>query len=255
MQTKICTKCGEEKPATSEFFYKDKKGICGIASFCKLCRNSQNEYYYIKNKNKILLKNRISYHEDIEKSKRCCRKYRSANREKEIERGRLYRENNKDKELLRCKLYREKNKEKVKNSASRWKKENKHKANADTKKRRALKQRALPNLSKQEHKQITQLYNQAQALSKSDMFNAYHVDHIVPLQGKLPDGKRVLGAHRLSNLQLLMDCVNIAKLNRITYKDLKKAKEGVDYIFVPDDYHDDPNKYPEIGFDVELCFN
>ena len=39
--------------------------------------------------------------------------------------------------------------------------------------------------------------------------------------------------------------------NNITYEDLEKAIEGFDYIHVPKDYHDDPWKYPEIGFDIE----
>ena len=37
MQTKVCTKCGEEKPATTEYFFKDKRGKYGIAARCKEC--------------------------------------------------------------------------------------------------------------------------------------------------------------------------------------------------------------------------
>jgi len=37
METKICTKCGNEKPATEENFYKHKNGLHGLASWCKEC--------------------------------------------------------------------------------------------------------------------------------------------------------------------------------------------------------------------------
>lgn len=35
--TKKCTKCGDEKPATLEYFYKHPSGKSGIASRCKAC--------------------------------------------------------------------------------------------------------------------------------------------------------------------------------------------------------------------------
>lgn len=35
--TKVCTKCGEELPATTEFFYKKDRGRYGLHSWCKLC--------------------------------------------------------------------------------------------------------------------------------------------------------------------------------------------------------------------------
>jgi len=236
MQTKICTKCGEEKPATSEFFHKAKRGKHGVRANCKVCENEYNREY-----NKLNKETRRRYREE---NKDKLKEYFIDNYKKTKERRSVYQ-----------KIRNRDNRPKLRIAEASYRDRNRGKVNSYSKKYRANKRRALPSISNQEDEQIIQLYNQAQELSKSDMFNTYHVDHIVPLQGKLPDGKRVLGAHRLSNLQLLMDCVNLSKLNNITYKDLKKAKEGVDYIFVPDDYHDDPNKYPEIGFDVELCLN
>ena len=37
MQTKVCTKCGEEKPATTEYFYRSKDCAGGLKSHCKEC--------------------------------------------------------------------------------------------------------------------------------------------------------------------------------------------------------------------------
>jgi hypothetical protein len=43
--TKTCTKCGETKPATSEYWYKQKIGKYGLTSKCKVClRERQREY-------------------------------------------------------------------------------------------------------------------------------------------------------------------------------------------------------------------
>ena len=44
---------------------------------------------------------------------------------------------------------------------------------------------------------------------------------------------------------------DLAKAREKKTIDKKKAKEGIDYMFVPDDYHKDPFKYPNIGFDVK----
>lgn len=37
LQVKVCTVCGEEKPATSEFFYSQKLGVFGLNAMCKCC--------------------------------------------------------------------------------------------------------------------------------------------------------------------------------------------------------------------------
>jgi hypothetical protein len=81
-----------------------------------------------------------------------------------------------------------------------------------------------------------------------------HVDHIIPLQGQLPDGRRVLGAHTISNLQILSASDNMAKGNKISYEELEGKIEGVDYLMVPDDYFKEINsdKYKDIGFDVKM---
>lgn len=41
--TKICTKCGAEKRATSEYFYKCEGGKYGVRSFCKECEKNHKK--------------------------------------------------------------------------------------------------------------------------------------------------------------------------------------------------------------------
>lgn len=40
-QGKVCTKCGEWKEATTEFFQKEKKGKYGLKSSCRECKNKE----------------------------------------------------------------------------------------------------------------------------------------------------------------------------------------------------------------------
>lgn len=287
METKKCTKCGEEKSITDGDFSKRKDSKDGYLGCCKTCQKNRTKEYYENNKEEIKEqrkgyskeyreKNResmIKYSKeyrainkdsvskkskDYYKSNKDSRKeYREKNRKKNKEYHRKYRKNNSEK-IKKWKLdnkdkldaYNKRNKIHFKEKGKTWRFDNKEKSNSTASKRRSAKRRALPQLTKNELNKIEKLYSLSKDKSKLDMFNVYHVDHVVPIQGKLPDGKRVLGAHRISNLQIMMDCDNVAKLNRITYKELSKAKEGIDYIFVPDDYHEDPWKYPEIGFDV-----
>ena len=105
-------------------------------------------------------------------------------------------------------------------------------------------------MSIEDENKICQIYKDRLLQTKKEGV-VYNVDHIIPLQGILPDGKRVLGAHTPSNLQIMLGCDNYSKGNKITYEDLEKATEGIDYIHVPDDYFDDVWKYPDIGFDVK----
>ena len=52
---KKCTKCGEEKPATPEFFYKRGDRL---RTDCKMCRKAENEKNYKNNKEQILQRNK-----------------------------------------------------------------------------------------------------------------------------------------------------------------------------------------------------
>lgn len=96
----------------------------------------------------------------------------------------------------------------------RWVRSNPGRAAAKTYRYRATKRNALPKwVTQEEHDQITALYAEAKRLS--DLTNIqFHVDHVLPLQGKT-----VCGLHVLSNLQILPYYANIAKGNRVGLTD------------------------------------
>lgn len=64
-QTKTCTKCGKEFPATVEFFYRSKKGKYGVQSECKQCVAKYNS----TPKQKVSRKRRGKLYRQSEKGK------------------------------------------------------------------------------------------------------------------------------------------------------------------------------------------
>lgn len=131
---KKCTKCGEEKPATKEFFTTHPKGLYGLCSRCRACCNNtpdkkecmscgkifQPKYhkarvcskpcgkrlYYINNKESILAYLSKRYQDDPDKVKKyqADRYRKNAVRIKEA--TKMWAKNNKDK----IRVYRQKNK-------------------------------------------------------------------------------------------------------------------------------------------------
>jgi hypothetical protein len=119
--------------------------------------------------------------------------------------GITYYQNNKDK----LAIYRKEYNLKTNNFHSKqWKKTHPEVRAADTAKRRAAKLQRTPLwLTPEHHKQIGQFYWEAVEVSKL-VGEFYHVDHIVPLQGKT-----VSGLHVPWNLQILHAKENLSKGN------------------------------------------
>lgn len=82
IKTKVCTKCGEEKPATEEYFYRKKDGRDGICSWCKTCMKAKASKWGKENARLV---------GEIQK------RWRKKNSEKEKERNRIWYKQNCDK--------------------------------------------------------------------------------------------------------------------------------------------------------------
>jgi hypothetical protein len=122
--------------------------------------------------------------------------------------------------------YRSKNKKKCNATIRRWREENRELSNsyvrkskaknpaivlANTIKRRLAKINRTPSwLTADDHWMIEQAYELAALRTKIFGF-AWHVDHILPLQGKL-----VSGLHTPYNLQVIPGTENVRKLNYFT---------------------------------------
>jgi hypothetical protein len=99
IKMKKCTKCNVEKELTC--FVKDKQKKDGLRSSCKTCND--NSQYYIKNKDKIILKTKSFLNENPDYLK----KYKEENKDRLKEYDKEYYIKNKDK----YKKYYEDNKE------------------------------------------------------------------------------------------------------------------------------------------------
>lgn len=207
--TKICIKCGIEKPLSE--FYKRKACPIGVVSACKECEKIRDrvrsKLYYKKNKEKVAL------------------------------RGKTYRKNNKEKINIRGKNYYKINKDKLLNQAKMRRKEInirlKQKYKTD------LKFRLNNNIAKSirgslkdgkngEHwedvvgftlnkfkKHIEKLFQKNMTW---DNYGEWHIDHKIPIsvfnftKSEHRDFQRCWA---LKNLQPLWAKENISKLNKL----------------------------------------
>jgi len=136
------------------------------------------------------------------------KQYRIKNRERLIAYKKAWVEANPEKIKENSKKrYLEKNQE-IKAYVAEYKKKNPHKANASKAKRKAAKNQRTPKwLNPIDFERIKNQYKLAEILTKLHN-EPWHVDHIIPLQGKM-----VSGLHVPSNLQVIRGSDNCSKQN------------------------------------------
>ena len=128
--------------------------------------------------------------------------YRSKHKERRNAQSRAWRAENKEYLAMRNKEYKEKHKERISNQVREARAENQYKFTALQAKRNSAKKHRTPAWANMDS--IRAVYKKA-----SEMMGDYHVDHIIPLQGRL-----VSGLHIASNLQVIPALDNISKGNR-----------------------------------------
>jgi hypothetical protein len=146
---------------------------------------ARGKIYYLKNKDIINAKRKLYNQTYKEKAKEIRTRSKLKNR---------------DKILIQAKEYRIKNADKVKKAVSDWSKRNKPRRRMAVAKRRAFKLKATPKFANLQ--KIKEIYMNCPV--------GYHVDHIVPLQGK-----NVCGLHVEWNLQYLTPYDNKSKSNKL----------------------------------------
>ena len=181
MQTKMCSKCGIEKPLSD--FHKDKRDRSGVRSICKLCRKK----YCEENKERINQYNKQYYQENKEKLNTIKRQYYLDNKD--------YYEQ-----------YRIENKDYFKQYFKQYQINNRDKVNGISAKRRATKLKATPELTQEEQELINKYYILCNFLGT----DKYHIDHIIPLANG--------GLHHPDNLQVLTAEDNFSKGAKLYYE-------------------------------------
>jgi len=179
--SKICTKCKVEK--LLEEFNKQKPGKFARASRCKVC---------------------MAEYREANREQR--RQYHEANRERIAERQRQYTEANRERIAEQKRRYYEENRERITEQKRQYNEANPEKLAANNAKRKAVKICRTPAWSDLEH--IKLFYEARQSISEATG-RIFHVDHMIPLQGKT-----VSGLHVPSNLQIIPAEHNLRKKNR-----------------------------------------
>lgn len=174
--SKTCINCDILKPLDS--FYKQKTGYLGYRSQCRDCLN---------------FKRRENYKVEFEKINEVNHDW--------------YR-NNTEQRLASMRVYRDLNPNIIKSGIIDWVERNRGLKNSINACYKAAKIQRTPRwLSKKDKEVITMFYEFASELSIQTGIE-YHVDHIIPLQGK-----NISGLHVPSNLQFLTESENCIKSN------------------------------------------
>jgi len=170
---KKCTKCPETNPSA---FYKDKSSPDGYKYICKPCDNKRRLAQAQANPEPRLIASRKFYHANIEEERARGRSYASANPEKaKLRSSKHYQENLKEIATY-GRQYRLKYPEK--NCA----KSNKYRAGGLSRTPKCLSELQLDHIK---------LFYEASMQMTKETGIQFHVDHIVPLKGKIVSGLHV----------------------------------------------------------------
>lgn len=160
--------------------------------------------WYEKNKEKHKANRRLYYIKNKDRQKSTSKAWRESNPDAQRAYSKKYYENNKNKYLEKRPQYwattYKNNSEKIKKYRKEYYENNKHRYRANCAKRKAAKLQQTPKWA--DLKAIAEFYKNCP--------EGYHVDHIIPLQGK-----NVRGLHTLENLQYLPAVENQKKYNKI----------------------------------------
>jgi hypothetical protein len=195
---KMCSTCGETKPATLEYFFKTSKPQNGLSARCKVCCSVIKRKWYQQNKETINEKHREWYQQNKEHAKEYSKKYSEAhkteiknyyqtkyykNKEGYLKKAKKYREENKEHCRVRSKKYREKNSEKILAKANMWRKTHKEKvsesAKASCQKRRTAKEGLQATLTVQQWNNIVKHFGSKCAYCGKE--KKLHQEHFVAL--------------------------------------------------------------------------
>lgn len=226
MNTKICGRCKIEQSV--EFFGKSKKTKSGYRSTCNDCRKIESKQYrennrerrikttkdyYDKNKEVIVVKGKIRYYDDIEKTRETKRKSYHKNKDKEsnIQRIKKYNKDN------RLKLNEKERNLKLKNpiyklsGVVRNRINNFLKKNNITKKNKTFELVGCTPQQLKEH--LEKQFREGMTWENHGKYG-WHIDHIIPLSSATTEEELYKLCH-FTNLQPLWAEENLSKGNRI----------------------------------------
>lgn len=159
--------------------------------------------FYIKNKERLLLKRKVTYETNKENILEQKQIYYRENIENKSKYNKIYRELNQEKLNERNKIYRELNKDRLKECRREYCKNNREKVNAMSANRRARKLGAGTSYTENDIKSMLNLQKNKCAICSVSVAGGYHIDHVIPLSKG--------GCNDKSNLQILCAPCNMSK--------------------------------------------
>ena len=111
METKKCSKCGDEKFLSD--FYKDKTKKYGVSSICKQCNSKVSKNYYKAHKEEIIKKVVENTKKNKEKVKQYHKNYFQAHKEEHRIYNKIYREKTLEHYKIIDRKYRLLNKDRI----------------------------------------------------------------------------------------------------------------------------------------------
>lgn len=196
---KKCTKCGNEYPATTEFFTKDKRGKYGLNYYCKSCQKKANEDYRKTHKQQMREATRrwIQAHPDQQSSN--VQRWVSTHREQIRKTSGVYRERKREQIRQWTRLWIKRNPDKVRQ----------HHHNRRARKHSAIGTHTDVDIAAQLKRQRGCCYYAACGHCK--LGNKYHVEHVIPLTRK---GAR----NDMSNIVLSCPSCNLKKGTKLPHE-------------------------------------
>jgi 5-methylcytosine-specific restriction endonuclease McrA len=182
-----CTKCGNEFPATAEFFHKNPQQKSGLNPTCKACKNAFQRARYVNDE----------YHKER------TRKWREQNREKAAGHTRKYRTTDKGKAAMKAAYDTEYNRRRM----AQWRRANPEKARAAHLRVRhaGMGTVSAMDIATQHARQNGRCYYCGENLDEK-----YHVDHVIPVSRG--------GLNEPSNIVLACPFCNVSKGARLPHE-------------------------------------
>jgi 5-methylcytosine-specific restriction endonuclease McrA len=219
---KTCTVCLITKPATYEFFYKQREKV---GSRCKECCSAIAKKWRFDNKERHATNNKKWATQNKKRRSEYKKQYNKKNAKHNADINKIWRKNNSEKLKENLKLFhqnnpnyrrldREINFEYYKNYYEKWRSENKEKVNKYSRKRRALKSATLSESYSAQL--ILEIYgyncyicfcpidvNVDRKIGKNKSWQfALHLDHVIPLsKGGTDLIENIRPTHAVCNLK------------------------------------------------------
>jgi hypothetical protein len=191
-------------------FYNDKTSPSGKTSNCKECIKRSRARYRKANRDVVLERQRLRYAADPDYYAERNHAYYKANKHTVLRKVKEYAVERWEQYQEYYAQYYQKHRKTLLERSKRYGREQRGKVLAVQAKRRCALIQRTPSWFATDKDRVDALYELARKLSLQEG-TPYHVDHVIPLQGKL-----VSGLHCADNLQIIPAEENFKKSNKFS---------------------------------------